>query len=62
LLEPLARRIAASSAYAQIWVVTHAAVLAEALAAAGAQRVDLVRDHGETRIVGQGLLDVPSWP
>lgn len=59
-LEALAGRIATSSVSAPIRVVMHAAVLAESLAAAGTQRIDLVRDHGETRVVGQDLPDLPS--
>ena len=36
----------------------------DALAAAGGEEallLELVKDHGETRLAGQGALDEPSW-
>lgn len=62
LLAPLARQIAAAARRSQVWVVSHAPALVSALADAGADCVELVREHGETRISGQGILDVPAWP
>ncbi len=62
LLPALARQIAAAARRSQVWVVSHAPALVSALAEAGAACVGLHRDNGETRIVGQGLLDQPSWP
>jgi hypothetical protein len=41
-------------------VVTHSRVLPEFLAA-DATRLELVKQEGETRVAGQGLLDVLAW-
>jgi predicted ATPase len=63
LLPALAALIARSSERSQVVVVTHAAALVEALR--GEQRdvntIELTKEMGQTAIVGQGLLDEPSW-
>jgi predicted ATPase len=63
LLRPLARQIAGASKRSQVWVISHAPRLVEALEdVSGAPAVELEREYGETRIRHQGLLDVPAWP
>lgn len=63
LLRPLARQIARAAERSQVWVITHARALADALEdRVGAPAVELVREFGETRILGQGMLDEPVWP
>jgi len=59
LLEPLARLIQSSASRAQVLVVSHARELVEALPASA--RVELQRDTGGTKVVGQGFMDVPAW-
>jgi predicted ATPase len=63
LLRPLARQIARAAGRSRIWVITHARALADALEdLVGVPAVELAREFGETRVVGQGLLDEPVWP
>jgi predicted ATPase len=63
LLKPLARQIVAASKRSQIWVISHAPKLVAAIEdAANLVAIELTREYGETRIVGQGLLDEPVWP
>lgn len=61
LVEPLAALISAASKNSQVIVVSHAGRLVSALASAGASRIELEKDFGETRIQGQGPLDEPAW-
>ena len=58
LLEPLAELIAAASTRSQLIVVTHAPVLVERL---GGLVHELEKVVGDTKLVGQGLLDGPPW-
>jgi predicted ATPase len=61
LVAPLAALIRSAAIDTQVLVVTHSRELAEELAD-GSVRLELIKtDSGETRISGQGLLDVPSW-
>ncbi|MGY1712152.1 hypothetical protein ACI8AC_21855 [Geodermatophilus sp. SYSU D00758] len=66
--------VARAAARTQVVVVTHSAVLREALAAAvaggpqddgisegGHRAVHLLKEHGETVVEGQTLLARPSW-
>ena len=63
LLRPLARQIAKAAQRSQIWVISHAPVLVSAIEdVANLSAVQLMREFGETRIAGQGLLDEPVWP
>jgi predicted ATPase len=63
LLRPLARQIATAAKGSQVWVISHARALVDALEdIAGTPAVELVRESGETRISGQRLLDEPAWP
>lgn len=63
LLRPLARQIAKAAQRSQIWVISHAPALVSAIEdVANITAVQLVREHGETRIAGQGMLDEPVWP
>jgi predicted ATPase len=56
LLPPLARLIAKAAERAQIWVVTHSSILADALEdAAGARARHVVKKDGETQIEGMTL-------
>lgn len=58
LLEPLAELIAGMPRETHVWVSTHAKELADGVATrTGAEPVRLTREKGETRIVGQRLLD-----
>ena len=68
LVPALARLIARAASDSQVVVVTHSAPLVEALGDAGRdtlrddiRSVSLVKDLGETRIEGQGLLTTPQW-
>ena len=62
LLGPLARLIGRASHRAQVWVVSHAAALVDALRGDPECRcIELYKDLGETRIVGQDRLDGPAW-
>jgi predicted ATPase len=63
LLRPLARQIAAAARRSQVWVISHARALVDAMQdVSGIPAIELVRDYGETRVDGQGLLDEPAWP
>ncbi len=59
LLAPLGALIAA--ARTQVVVVSHARALIDALAAGSPATLELVKDLGETRLVGQRPLDQPPW-
>ncbi|MCV7345073.1 AAA family ATPase [Mycolicibacterium rhodesiae] len=63
LLPALAALIARSSERTQIVVVTHSAPLVEALRRRthDINAIELTKEQGQTAIVGQGLLDEPSW-
>lgn len=61
LIEPLAALIRQASSGSQVIVVSHSARLADALDSAGATRLRLEKDAGETRVGGQGNLDSPAW-
>lgn len=62
LLPALARLILEASKRSQLWVVSHSARLIAALEDTGAcNSLRLTKDLGETQIVGQGLMETPSW-
>ena len=62
LLPALARLMARAAESTQVWVVSHATRLVAALEReARCHRVALEKEHGETRVVGQGPLDAPPW-
>lgn len=62
LLPALARLIAQASRRTQVWVVSHATRLIAALEQeAGCHSIRLEKELSQTRIAGQGLLDVPAW-
>ncbi|MGL5406116.1 MAG: AAA family ATPase [Propionibacteriaceae bacterium] len=62
LLAPLGRLIKRASERSQIMVVTHAVPLATALTEhSESKHLHLTKEFGETKLVGQGLLDRPSW-
>jgi predicted ATPase len=62
LLPAFARLIIHASKNTQIWVISHSSRLVAALGEAPeCQSIVLEKDFGETRIVGQGLLDQPPW-
>lgn len=61
LLPALARLISRANEHTQIVVVTHAQGLVEALTAAGAQPLCLVKDFGATTLEGVGTLEQPPW-
>jgi predicted ATPase len=57
-LASLIRSVAVNT---QVLVVTHSRKFTEELAEDGVQLELINDDTGETRIAGQGLLDIPSW-
>jgi predicted ATPase len=62
LMPALARLIRHASRQAQVWVVSHSSRLIAALEEdPDCQSVLLDKELGETRIVGQGILDQPAW-
>jgi len=62
LLPALARLIVAAAQHSQVWVVSHAGRLIGALNEhAACHSVELEKDLGQTRIIGQGMLDAPAW-
>jgi predicted ATPase len=61
LLPALARLIARTSKHAQIVVVTHAHGLVEALTAAAAHSLCLVKDFGATTLEGVGRFEQHPW-
>jgi predicted ATPase len=60
LVGPVATLIARAAEVTQVVVVTHSAALLEFLGT-GAARLELVKDDGETKVAGQGLLSAPAW-
>jgi predicted ATPase len=62
LLPALARLIGVAANSTQIFVVSHASRLIAALKEnAACTSIELEKNMSETRIVGQGKLDTPSW-
>jgi predicted ATPase len=62
LLPAFARLIIHAAKNTQIWVISHSSRLVAALAEAPeCQSIVLEKEIGETRIVGQGMLDQPPW-
>lgn len=66
LYAPLARLIRASAASTQVLVVTHASPLVDGLTAGGEEEddvvhIELVKELGETRVAGGGMLSTPPW-
>jgi predicted ATPase len=62
LLPALARLILEASKWSQLWIVSHSARLIAALEDSGScNSLRLAKDMGETQIVGQELIETPSW-
>ena len=67
LLPPLAELIVTASAHTQIVAVTHARPLVAALDQVASGNgtdlwtIELIKDFGQTRVVGQERLDEPLW-
>lgn len=62
LLPALARLIIKASEKTQVWVVSHANRLVSALKEApGSNLIQLEKALGQTKVLGQGLLDKPNW-
>ncbi len=62
LLPALGRLIIRTSQETQVWVVSHAARLVASLEqSTECNSMALNKELGETKIIGQGLLDVPPW-
>jgi predicted ATPase len=61
LVGPLAAMIVAAARTTQVVVVTHSRILREHLGAADASELELCKEWGETRIVGQTTLSAPPW-
>ena len=60
LVRPLAELIRKAAEATQVVVVTHSAALLDFLGE-DATRLELVKDFGETKLAGGGLLDTPPW-
>jgi predicted ATPase len=59
LLEPLAKQMVNAARNSQLWVVTHSEKLAEFVEKhSGESAIRLQLANGETRVVGQKLVDV----
>ena len=61
LLAPLGELIVTASKRTQLIVVTHSTSLLDALAEAGAGRVQLKSSGSGTLVEGQGMLERPAW-
>ncbi|AEE87550.1 putative RecF protein [Francisella cf. novicida Fx1] len=62
LLPALARLIIKAAKKTQIWVVSHANRLVSALRESEESNlIELDKEFGQTKILGQGLLDKPNW-
>lgn len=62
LLPALARLIIKASVHTQVWVVSHASRLVTALnQSPECYGIELIKELGQTKVVGQGMLDEPSW-
>jgi predicted ATPase len=62
LLPALARLISRAAETTQVWVVSHSTRLIGALnESEECHSIELEKDLGETRVVGQSLLDQPPW-
>jgi len=62
VLEPLARQIIGAAKRSQVIVVSHAAVLVDAMSSArDAVRVELAKEGGETIVAGRSRLEEPVW-
>ncbi len=61
LLPALGELIVSASERSQVIVVTHATALSAIADKAGARAIELVKDTGETQVLGQDRLGGPSW-
>jgi predicted ATPase len=62
LMPAIARLIRRAACDTQVWVISHASRLISALEEdTNCQPLILEKELGETRIVGQGILDQPPW-
>ncbi len=62
LLPALARLVAHASRHTQVWVVSHASRLIAALEQVpDCNSIRLLKDHSQTTVEGQGMLDAPAW-
>jgi len=62
LLPALARLIGVAATRSQLWVVSHSTRLIAALEQVqGCTSIRLVKELGETHILGQNILDRPNW-
>ena len=62
LLPALGRLIIRASTITQVWVVSHSSRLISTLESAEeCNSIQLEKTLGQTKIVGQGMLDEPAW-
>lgn len=62
LLPALARLIIKASEQTQIWVVSHSSRLVSALnQSPDCHAIELEKELGRTKVIGQSMLDEPSW-
>ncbi|MDB4985429.1 MAG: ATP-binding protein [Myxococcaceae bacterium] len=63
LLVPLARLVGAAAQRSQVLIVSHAHELMDGLyACVEPTLIELTREDGETRVLGQSPLEEPAWP
>jgi predicted ATPase len=62
LIPALGRLIRRAAERSQLWVITHSAALMHALdQAEDVRHIALQKTLGQTEVVGQRLLDMPTW-
>ncbi|MBL4635756.1 MAG: AAA family ATPase [Kofleriaceae bacterium] len=62
LLPALARLIVQASQNTQVWVISHSeCLISELKKNESCNSIQLEKHFGQTRVVGQGLLDQPAW-
>ena len=62
LIPALAKLILNAAGKTQVWVVSHSSALLSHLKKhSECHVIDLEKDHGQTKVLGQTLLEMPSW-
>ncbi|KTD20260.1 cytochrome c biogenesis protein CcmA [Legionella lansingensis] len=62
LIPALAKLILHASEKTQVWVVSHANLLIDILKQySGCHLIELEKQFGQTKIIGQSMLETPSW-
>jgi len=61
LVPPLAAMVRSAAEHTQVIVVTHSQIMREHLRTDDSSEIELVKEWGETQVVGQTLLTAPPW-